>query len=156
MLKHNIVSQICKECGVYLFPPTEVSVIGQEIYEEVFVAPVVEPAKMPTTEELIEINKAREEARLLPFASVDEWASDYRSWAQDFRALVESRAQDRHAELGKGAPKVKELQIVEEAKAFKVVGKRWRAVYEETEAGWRTKCPKCGFVTLEWARAARD
>lgn len=152
-MKHNIVSQVCAGCGACLYPPLEVSDIGVQGYEEVLEAPSVEPEAIPTDEELAEINKAREETGLLPFASIDEWGSDYRSWAQDFRHLVRSRAQGRYDELSKGPPKVRGLQVVEEAKVFRVKGRRWKAIYEETEVGWRLKCPKCDFITLEWRRA---
>jgi len=151
-MKHKILWMVCGSCGAYLFPPPEVSDVGQEDYEEVFEAPPVEPEKVPTEEELTEINKAREEAGLPPFGSVDEWVTYYKDWARNFRANVKSKAQKRLDELSKGPPKVRGLQIVEEAKAFKVKGKRWKAVYEETETGWRLKCPHCGFVTLEWKR----
>jgi len=150
--KLKIEWQICPNCGAYLFPPLEVSDVGKEDYEEIFEAPPVEPEKVPTEEELAEINKAREEAGLPPFATVDDWVADYKVRAENFRKNIAAKAQSRHDELRKGPPKVRGLQIVEEAKAFKVKGKRWKAVYEETETGWRLKCPHCGYVTLEWKR----
>lgn len=145
MLKHNIVYQICPECGTYIYPPTEVSVIGQEDYEETFEAP--ESDKTITDSELAEINKDRE-----PPLTMEEWEAGYRLWAQAVRDEVRTRAQTRHDDLAKGPPKIKGLRIDEEAKSFKVAGKRWKAVYEPIEKGWEVRCPNCGSMTLKWTR----
>ncbi len=146
VLKHNVVWQICSDCGALLYPPTEVSVIGEEDYEEVYEAP--EPDKTITDEELAKINKDRE----TPLTK-QEWIEGYRLWAQAFRDEVRAKAQARHDALVKGAPKVKGLRIDEEAKSFKVVGKRWEAIYESTEKGWELHCPNCDTMTLKWELA---
>jgi len=151
-MKLKLEWQICPNCGAHLFPPLEVSDIGKEDYEEVFDAPQLEPEHIPTDEELAEINKTREEVGLPPFATVDDWVSYYKDWAGNFRKNVAAKAQARHGELSKGPPKVRGLQIIEEAKAFRVKGKRWKAVYEETETGWRLRCPHCNTITLEWRK----
>lgn len=143
MLKHNIVSQTCPECDTYLYPPIEVSVIGQEDYEETFNAP--EPDKTITDAELEEINKDRETS-----LTKQEWIEGYRFWAQAQRNEVRAKAQTRHDDLAKGAPEIKGLRITEEAKAFKVKGKRWKAVYVPIKKGWELHCPNCGTMTLKW------
>lgn len=149
MLKHNIVCQICPECDTYLYPPTEVSVIGQEDYEEAFRVP--EPEKIITNDDLGKINEGRAEQEL-PLLTKEEWEEGYRLWAQAYRDEVRARAQERHNDLAKGAPRIKGLRIVKEARAFKVVGKRWRAVYEPIEKGWELHCPNCDTMTLKWER----
>ncbi|GAI17400.1 unnamed protein product, partial [marine sediment metagenome] len=88
----------------------------------------------------------------LPPLTLEEWIEEYRSSAQDFRAIVKARAQSRCDNLAKGAPKVKGLRLADEAKAFKMKGKRWKAVYEPTENGWKLRCPNCGIMTLMWER----
>lgn len=143
VLKHNVTWQICPECDTYLYPPKEVSVIGQEDYEEVYEAPDLD--RVITDEELAEVNKDREEP-----LTKEEWITAHRLWAQAFRDEVRAKAQVRHDDLAKGAPKIKGLRIAEEAKSFKVVGKRWKAVYEPTENGWELHCPNCGTMTLKW------
>jgi hypothetical protein len=150
-MKHSIEWIICNACGACIYPPTEVSDVGIEDYEEVFEAPPSEPEKLPTDEELAEINKARREAGLTEFASVQDWVAYYKDWARNFRNERKALAQTRQNELR--PPKVKGLTLVEEAKAFKLVGKRWKAVYEEKETGWRLKCPHCNTVLLEWSLA---
>jgi hypothetical protein len=151
-MKHNIEFMTCNNCGAHLYPPLEVSDIGIEDYEEAFEAPPIEPEKVPTEEELAEINKARREAGLPEFASVDEWKVYYKDWASTFRANKKAEAQARHDELSRGPPKVRGLTLTEETKAFKVKGKRWKATYEETPTGWRLKCPHCNSILLEWSK----
>jgi hypothetical protein len=151
-MKHNIEWLTCNNCGAHIYPPTEVSDIGIEDYEESFEAPPVEPEKLPTDVELAEINKARREAGLPEFASVDEWVAYYKDWAANFRADRKALAQARHDELSRGPPKLRGLTLTEETKAFKVKGKRWKAAYEETGTGWRLKCPHCNTTLLEWTR----
>lgn len=149
VLKHNVVCQICPECDTYLYPPTEVSVIGQEDYDETYEAP--EPEKTITDAELTEINENRAEQELPPLTK-EEWEAGYRLWAQAFRDEVRARAQARHDDLAEGPPKIKELRIDEETKSFKVVGKRWKAVYVPIEKGWELHCPNCSSMTLKWER----
>lgn len=146
--KHNVVSQVCPNCETYLYPPTEVSVIGQENYEEVYEAP--EPDKTITDEELEKINKDRE----IPLTK-QEWIEGYRLWAQAQRNEIRAKAQTSHNDLVKGASKIKGLRIIEEAKSFKVVGKRWKAVYVSIEKGWELHCPNCGAITLKWERSEK-
>ena len=147
MLKHNVTWQICPECDTYLYPPTEVSVIGQEDYEEAFRAP--ESEKTITSEELAEINESRVEQELPPL-TMEEWEAGYRLWAQAYRDEVMATAQTRHDNLANGAPKIKELRIDEEVNSFKVAGKRWRAIDVTIENGWELHCPNCRTMTLKW------
>jgi transcription elongation factor Elf1 len=151
-MKHNIEWIVCSNCGAHIYPPVEVSDMGIEDYEEIFEAPSVEPERLPSDAELAEINRARREAGLPEFASVGEWVAYYRDWAVKFRADRRAMAQARCDELSGEPPKLRGLTVVEELKAFKVIGKRWRAVYEETSAGWRLKCPRCNSILLEWMR----
>jgi hypothetical protein len=151
-MKHNIEWIICSSCGAHIYPPVEVSDIGIEDYEEIFEAPSVEPERLPSDAELAEINRARREAGLSEFASVDDWKAYYKDWAVKFRADRRAMAQARCDDLSRGAPKLIGLTVVEELKGFKVRGKRWKAVYEEIGTGWRLKCPHCNATLLEWMR----
>jgi hypothetical protein len=145
-MKYKIEWIECITCGAHIYPPSEVSDIGIEDYVETFEAPPLEPERIPAGEELAEMNKARREAGLKELASVEDWMAEYKQWATSFRENVRARAQERFEEL-KG--KVRDLTLVEEEKTFKIVGKRHKAVYEETEAGWRLKCPLCDMVLIE-------
>ncbi len=149
-MKHKIEWIECSSCGAHIYPPEEVSDIGIEDYVETFEAPSLEPEWIPTGEELVETNKFRRETGFEELASVEDWIAEYREWATSFRESVRTRAQERF-EVLKG--KVRDLTMIEEEKAFKIVGKRHRAVYEETETGWRLKCPLCDMVLIEWVRA---
>ena len=66
------------------------------------------------------------------------------------------KAQVRHDDLTKGAPKIKGLQITEEAKSFKIMGKRWKAIYVPIEKGWKLHCPNCDTMTLKWERREEE
>jgi hypothetical protein len=143
---------VCNSCGTHLYPPTEVSDMGIEDYEEVFEAPPVKPDHVPTDEELAEINRERREAGLTEFKSADDWVAYYKDWATKFREDRRGEAQARYGELGGEPPKLRDLAIVEEDRAFKVKGKRWKAAYEETPTGWRLRCVNCNAVLLEWSR----
>jgi len=148
-MKLNVVCMECIKCGAMSYPPSDVSDVGQEIYEEVFDAPPLEPEGLPTPEELANINKGRREAGLPEFRDVADWAREYRAWASGFRADVKARAQARLAEL---KAKLREAELVEEPKAFRIRGRRHLAALEGLERGWRLKCPVCGaqLVEVRW------
>ena len=148
-MKHSIEWIICSSCGAYIYPPTDVSEVGVVEYEEVFEVPPANPRKTPTPEELSEINRARREAKLPEFRNVGEWVEYYRDWAVEFRRDVEARAKARLEEL---TQKLEEVRIVEEDEAFRIRGRRYPAVYEPTEKGWRLKCPICSSTLLEWSK----
>jgi len=145
--RHNVEWMVCNNCGAHLCPPKDVSDVGVEDYVESFEVPLEEPERLPTDEELAEINKARRERGLPELSSLDEWASEYRKWASEFRESARATARRRFEEL---QGRLKELAVVEEAREIKVVGKRWEALYEEVEGGWRLRCPRCGAVVLEY------
>jgi len=147
-MKHNIEWMICSGCGAYLYPPKVVSEIGLESYEEIFEVPPVEPVRVPSAEELAEINRGRREAALPEFRSADEWKTHYEKWALAFRKDVEARVR---AEYDRLRDKLRDLTVVEEEEAFRLKGKRWEAVYEGTPTGWKLRCPKCNAVALEWS-----
>jgi hypothetical protein len=148
-MKHKVEWIECNSCGAHIYPPSEVSDIGIEDYVETFEAPSLEPEWIPTGEELAEMNKTRKEAGLKELTTIEDWIAEHRQWATSFRESVRTRAQERFEELKN---KVRDLTVVEEEKAFKIVGKRYKAVYEETETGWRLKCPLCDMVLIEWSR----
>jgi len=148
-MKHKIECIECNSCGAHIYPPSEVSNVGAEDYIETFEAPPLEPELIPAGEELAEMNKARREAELKELATIEDWIAEYRQWATSFRESVRTRAQERFEEL---KSKVRDLTMMEEEGAFKIIGKRHKAVYEETETGWRLKCPLCDMVLIEWSR----
>jgi hypothetical protein len=149
-MKHKIEWIKCNSCGAHIYPPTEMSDIGIEDYVETFETPPLEPEQIPSENEFIEMNKARKKAGLKELATIEDLIVEYKQWATSFRENARTRAQERFEEL-KG--KVRDLTLVEEEKSFKIVGKRHKAVYEETETGWKLKCPLCSVVLIEWARA---
>jgi len=148
-MKHKIEWIECSSCGARIYPPLEVSDIGIEDYVETFEAPPLEPEWIPSESELAEMYKARKEAGLKELASIEDWIAEYRQWATSFKESVRARAQERFEEL-KG--KVRDLTMIDEEGDFKIIGKRHKAVYEETETGWRLKCPLCDMVLIEWSR----
>ena len=148
-MKHKIKWIECNSCGAHIYPPSEVSDIGIEDYVETFEAPPLEPELIPSDEKLAEMNKVRKEAGLKELASIEDWIAEYRQWATSFKESVRARAQERFEEL-KG--KVRDLTMIDEEGDFKIIGKRHKAVYEETETGWRLKCPLCDMVLIEWSR----
>jgi hypothetical protein len=145
-MKLNIEWIECIKCGAMIFPPAEVSDFGQEVYEEVVEVPPLEPGTLPTDEELKIMNDARMAAGLPKFESVDDWVSYYKGWATSYRADRRSKAQKRLSEL---KAKLEKVELVEEAKAIRIRGRRHRAVLEPAERGWRLKCPICGFTLIE-------
>jgi len=147
---HNIEWIVCVNCGTYIYPPLEVSSMGMEDYIETFAVPPAEPKKIPTDEELAEINRARRDIGLAEFRDVEEWKAYYRDWAAAFRGNVRATVEKRFDELREH---LRELNVVEEDEAFKIIGKRYKAVYEETAVGWRLRCPKCDAILLECSSA---
>jgi len=145
-MKLNIVCIECIKCGAMIFPPSDVSDFGQEVYEEVIELPSIEPERLPTDEELKIMNEMRRKAGLPEFRSVDDWVSEYKKWATSYKADKKSEAEKRLSEL-KG--KLKEVSMPEEAKAFRITGRRHQAVLEQFESGWRLKCPICGAQLVE-------
>jgi hypothetical protein len=145
-MKLNVVCMECIKCGAMSYPPSDVSDVGQEIYEEVFDAPPLEPERLLADEELKAINKARRAAGLPEFKDVGEWASEYRKWAASYRESRREEALQRLSEL-KG--RLKEVDVAEEAKAFRIRGRRHLAVLETFERGWRLRCPVCGAQLVE-------
>ena len=146
-MKVNVEWQICR-CGAHLFPPKAVSDVGVEDYEEVYEVPPIEPDRVPSQEELAKINEGRRRLGLPELRSVEEWREAYREWATDFRRRAEAAARARLSEL---MDKLRDPAVVVEDGAIRVRGKRFEAIYEPTERGWRLRCPRCGFVTLELA-----
>jgi len=138
----------CINCGTYIFPPKDASDVGIENYEEKYDVPPMNPKQewIPSQKDLDEINKARQQAGLKLHASIDDWIADYRAWATGFRNDVMNKANSRLTELSK---KIKNAKIVEEDEAIKIVGKRYQAVIESSEKGWRLRCPNCSYVLVE-------
>jgi hypothetical protein len=136
----------CINCGMYIFPPKDASDVGIETYEERYDVPPIEPKWIPSQEDLDDINRARQQAGLKPYASTDDWIADYRAWATNFRDDVKNKANSRLAELSN---KIRDAQIIEEDEAIRIVGKRYQAVIETFERGWRLRCPNCNYVLVE-------
>ena len=145
-MKLNVVCMECIKCGAMSCPPSDVSDVGREAYEEAFDAPPLEPEGLPTPEGLANINRARREAGLPEFRDAADWAREYRAWASGLRADVRARAQARLAEL---KAKLREAELAEEPKAFRVRGRRHLAALETFERGWRLRCPICGAQLVE-------
>jgi rubrerythrin len=66
--------------------------------------------------------------------------------ALNYRNEVKNNVEKRLQEL---IGKVKDVQLIEEDTAIKIVGKRYQAVLEKFDNGWRLKCPNCGFTLVE-------
>jgi hypothetical protein len=133
----------CINCRTYIFPPKDISDVGIETYEERYDVPPINPKQIPN---LDNINKARQQAGLEPYASIDDWIADYKAWATSFRNDVKTKANSRLAELSN---KIRDAQIIEEDEAIKIVGKRYQAVIETFERGWKLRCPNCNYVLVE-------
>jgi hypothetical protein len=136
----------CINCGMYSFPPKDVSDVGIEYYEEKYDVPPLNPVWIPSQKDLDDINKVRQQAGLKPYASVDDWIADYKAWATNFRNDVKNKANSKLAELSN---KIRDAQIIEEDEAIRIVGKRYQAVIETFERGWRLRCPNCNYVLVE-------
>jgi len=136
----------CINCGTLSFPPAEASDVGIENYEEEYDVPPLNPVWIPSQKDLDDINKTRQQAGLKPYASIDEWIADYKAWATSFRNDVKGKANSRLTEL---SGKIRNAQIVEEDTAVRIIGKRYQAVIETFERGWRLKCPNCNAVLVE-------
>jgi len=136
----------CINCWTYISPPKDASDVGIENYEEKYDVPPLNPVWIPSQKDLDEMNKARQQDGLKPYASITEWIADYKSWATSFRNDVKGKANSRLTELSK---KIRGAQIVEEDTAIRVIGKRYQAVIETFERGWRLKCPNCNALLVE-------
>jgi len=145
-MKVNIECIECINCGTLSFPPAEASDVGIENYEEEYYVPPHEPIWVPSQKDLDEINKARQQAGLQPYKSVDEWTADYKAQVTSFRNDVKNKANNRLTELSK---KIRDAQIIEEDTAIRIVGKRYQAIIETFERGWRLRCPNCNYVLVE-------
>jgi rubrerythrin len=145
-MKYNILYIECISCGTLIFPPKDVSDIGIESYEERYEVPSFNPKTVPTLEDLDSINKVRQEQRIQPYKSIDDWLADYKEWVINFRNDVKSKANSRLIELNN---KILDAQIIEEDEAIRIIGKRYQAVLEKFDNGWRLKCPNCGFTLVE-------
>jgi hypothetical protein len=145
-VKVNVVCIECIKCGAMIFPPSDVSDFGQEVYEEVIEVPPLEPERSPTDEELKAINEARSAMGLPKFKDAREWLSYYKAWATSYRDGKRSEAEKRLSEL---KAKLKEVELVEEDKAIRIRGRGHRAILESVERGWRLKCPICDSVLIE-------
>jgi hypothetical protein len=135
----------CVNCGVYIFPPKDASDVGIETYDEKYDVLPINP-KQERIPDLDEINKARQKAGLKPYASIDDWIADYRTLAINFRNDVKSKANSRLTELSE---KISNAQIIEEDEAIRIIGKRYQAILETFERGWRLRCPNCNYVLVE-------
>jgi hypothetical protein len=136
----------CINCGAYIFPPKDASDVGIENYEERYDVLPLNLVWIPSQKDLDEINEARKQAGLNPYASIDDWIADYKAQATSFREEVKSKVNNRLAELSK---KIIDAQVVEEDVAIRIVGKRYQAVIETFESGWRLRCPNCNYVLVE-------
>ena len=145
-MKHNIEWMICISCGTHSFPPKDISDVGIETYEEKYNVPPINPKWIPSQKDLDEINRARQQEGLKPYASIDDLIADYKAWATSFRNDVKAKANNRLTELSN---KIKDAQIIEEDEAIRIVGKRYQAVIETFERGWRLRCPNCNYVLVE-------
>jgi len=144
-MKYNILCMECISCGTLSFPPKDVSDVGIEYYEEKYDVPPIDP-KQEWIPNLDDINRARRQAGLQPYKNIDEWIADYKEWVTNFRNNVKSNANSRLTELSN---KIRDAQIIEEDEAIKIIGKRYQAVLEKFDNGWRLKCPNCGFTLVE-------
>jgi len=136
----------CINCGTYIFPPKDASDVGIENYEEEYDVSPLNPVWIPSQKDLDEMNKARQQDGLKPYASIAEWIADYKAWATSLRNDVKGKANSRLTELSK---KIRNAQIVEEDTAIRIIGKRYQAVIETFERGWRLKCPNCNALLVE-------
>jgi|YelNatPaOPRAMG01_1025707.scaffolds.fasta_scaffold78628_4 rubrerythrin len=126
----NIRWMECANCKTHSYPPSDVSDVGVEDYEEVYEVPslAMYDKRSVTSEE--------ERKRL----------SEAKTWALNYRNEVKNKVTKRFQEL---IGKVKNAQLVEEDDVIKIVGKRYQAILEKFENGWRLKCPNCGFTLVE-------
>jgi rubrerythrin len=125
-VKYNIEWIECINCGTHSYPPSDVSDVGKEDYEEVYEVPSL---AMYDRESVV----SDKELELL-------------NEALNYRNEVKNNVEKR---LQKLIGKVKDVQLVEEDTAIKIVGKRYQAILEKFDNGWKLKCPNCGFTLVE-------
>ena len=128
-MKYNIEWMECMNCKTHSYPPSDVSDVGKEYYEEIYEVPSL---AMYDRELVSDIDR--------------EYLEKAKTWALNYRNEVKSNVEKRLQEL---IGKVKDVQLVEEETAIKIVGKRYQAVLEKFDNGWRLKCPNCGFTLVE-------
>jgi rubrerythrin len=128
-MKFNIEWMECMNCKTHSYPPSDVSDVGKEDYKEIYEVPSLAIYGKDVVSDVD--RKYLDEAKKL--------VSDYRN---EVKSNVEKRLQEL-------AGKVKDVQLVEEDTAIKIVGKRYQAVLEKFDNGWRLKCPNCGFTLVE-------
>jgi rubrerythrin len=129
-MKYSIEWMECMNCKTHSYPPSDVSDVGVEDYEEVY--------EVPSLARYDRISAVSEEERKL----LDE----AKTWALNYRNEVKDKVTKKLQEL---TSKVKDVRLVEEDEAIKIVGKRYQAVLEKFDNGWRLKCPNCGFTLVE-------
>jgi len=129
-MKYGIEWIVCINCQTHSYPPSDVSDVGIEDYEEVY--------EVPSLALYDKVSVASEEER--------ERLSKAKEWALNYREEVKNNAEKRLQEL---IGKIKDAQLVEEETAIKIVGKRYQAILETFENGWKLKCPNCNYVLVE-------
>jgi hypothetical protein len=146
-MKDNIISLECINCGIYIYPPSEVSDVGKEDYEEIYVLPQYTQDQIPTEKDLEMINTYLKVRGKNMVYTKDDWIADYNNWLSEYKNTLKNRAEQRVQELQN---KLLNVQIVEETNAIKIIGKRYKAKLQVFENGWRLKCPNCGFTLVEY------
>ena len=144
----GVICMVCPNCGLHVYPPSEVSAVGVEEYEEVYPAPPLTPKTPPTEEDLYVLDKKTGERKRL-YPSIDDFLKEYATWAKSLREQVLSEARRRFEEL-KG--KLRDLELVEEDEAFRVRGRRFKAEYVKSPVGWTLKCPNCGQTLITFTK----
>jgi DNA repair exonuclease SbcCD ATPase subunit len=139
---------VCPKCGSHLYPPSEVSSIGVEDYEEVYPVMPLKPEKPPTEEDLYALNKETKQLiRIYP--SIDDFIKEYTNLAKTTREQALSEARKKLEEL---KDKLRDIQLIEEDKAIKLKGKRFKAVYVKNPVGWTLKCPNCNTTLINFTK----
>jgi broad specificity phosphatase PhoE len=129
-MKYNIEWMECINCKTHSYPTSDVSDVGVEDYEEVY--------EVPSLAQYDKMSAVSEEER--------KWLDEAEAWVLNYRNEVMNRAEKRLQEL---IGKVKDVQLVEEDTAIRIIGKRYQAVLEKFDNEWRLKCPNCGYTLIE-------
>jgi hypothetical protein len=145
-MRDNIYDIECINCGIYTYPPSEVSDVGKEDYVEIYEIPTLTPDKMPTEKDLDAINSLLKAQGKSIVYSIDDWIADYNKWLSEYKNEVKKIAEQRVQEI---QTKLVDVQIVEEENAIKIIGKRYKAKLQVFENGWRLKCPNCDSLLVE-------
>jgi NDP-sugar pyrophosphorylase family protein len=145
-MKDNIFSLECINCGIYIYPPSEISDVGEEDYVVIYALPQLTQDQIPTEKDLEKINTYLKMHRKNTVYSKDNWIADYNNWLSAYKNDLKNKAEQRVQEIQN---KVVNVRIVEENDAIKIIGKRYKAKLQVFENGWRLKCPNCGFTLVE-------